>query len=61
MNYEFHPDADLGAPVHGEIRHFVLRRFPFSVVYFVGDKVIYVLALAHGSRVPGYWRSRRRS
>ncbi len=50
---------DLGAAVHGEIRHFVLRRFPFSVVYFVHDESVYVLAVAHGSRAPGYWRSRR--
>ncbi|MEO8467879.1 MAG: type II toxin-antitoxin system RelE/ParE family toxin [Gammaproteobacteria bacterium] len=52
---------ELGAPVHGEIRHFVLRRFPFSVVYFVSGNSVHILALAHGSRAPGYWLSRRSS
>jgi hypothetical protein len=48
----------LGAPVDGEIRHFVLRRFPFSVIYVKLGSLLYVLAVAHGSRSPGYWVSR---
>jgi len=48
----------LGAPVEGEIRHFVLRRFPFSVVYAEVGDILYILALAHGSRRPGYWSER---
>ena len=51
---------DLGAPVDSDIRHFVLRRFPFSVIYVVVGEVLYILAVAHGSRVPGYWLSRLR-
>jgi toxin ParE1/3/4 len=51
-------NPQLGATVEGEIRHFVLRRFPFSVVYAVVGQTIYVLAVAHGSRGPGYWKSR---
>jgi plasmid stabilization system protein ParE len=27
---------ELGARVYGDIRHFVLDRFPFSVIYAVG-------------------------
>ena len=34
MNYE------LGAAVEGDIRHFVLRRFPFSVIYAVVGQTI---------------------
>ncbi len=49
---------DLGAPVDGEIRHFVLRRFPFSVIYVTVGSLLYVLAVAHGGRSPGYWASR---
>jgi hypothetical protein len=48
----------LGAAVEGDIRHFVLRRFPFSVIYAVVGELIYVLAVAHGARGPGYWKSR---
>jgi hypothetical protein len=53
-------DPELGAAVDGDIRHFVLRRFPFSVVYAVVGQLLYVLAVAHGSRAPGYWKSRAR-
>lgn len=48
----------LGSRVDDDLRHFVLRRFPFSVVYAVLPDVIYVVAVAHGSRQPGYWISR---
>lgn len=48
----------LGALVEGEIRHFVLRRFPFSVIYAEPGDVLYILAVAHGSRRPGYWSER---
>jgi len=51
-------NPDLGAAVDGDIRHFVLRRFPFSVIYAVVGPSIYILAVAHGSRGPGYWKSR---
>lgn len=49
---------ELGVTVDGDIRHFVLRRFPFSVIYAVVGRLIYVLAVAHGSRGPGYWKAR---
>lgn len=51
-----HPE--LGSRLDDELRHFVLRRYPFSVVYAVVSDVVYVVAVAHGSREPGYWRSR---
>ena len=49
---------ELGARVVGEIRHFVLQRFPFSVIYVVISELLYILAVAHGSRGPVYWLSR---
>lgn len=51
-----HPE--LGARLDEDLRHFVLRRFPFSVVYAVTDELIFVVAIAHGSREPEYWRLR---
>ena len=33
-------------------------RFPFQVVYRVGDDRIVVVAIAHAKRRPGYWRAR---
>src|SRR5690606_6516434 len=44
----------------GEIRRYLLTpRFPFVIIYEVRDEVIEVLAVAHGSRMPDYWTSRR--
>ncbi|MBI2900313.1 MAG: type II toxin-antitoxin system RelE/ParE family toxin [Planctomycetes bacterium] len=43
--------------LHGT-RHYLLRRFPFSIVYRVSGEMIQVLAVAHGKRRPGYWRAR---
>ena len=48
----------LGAPLEGELRQFVLRRFPHSVIYAVVHDLLYILAVAHGSREPGYWTAR---
>jgi len=41
---------------HGT-RRYLLRRFPFSVVYRVESDRIVIVAIAHGRRRPGYWRS----
>ena len=40
-------------------RKFLLRRFPFAVVYRELPSTIQVLAIAHGHRRPGYWKDRR--
>lgn len=42
---------------HGT-RRYLLRRFPFSVVYRIEPTRIVVVAVAHASRRPGYWRTR---
>ncbi len=41
-----------------EHRFAVLRRFPYSVVYQVQPGHVYVVAVAHSSRSPGYWAGR---
>jgi plasmid stabilization system protein ParE len=48
----------IGAPIGAELRHYVLRRFPHSVIYAVVSDSLYVVAVAHGSRAPGYWQGR---
>jgi hypothetical protein len=53
-----HPE--LGTRTGDDLRHFVLRRFPFSVVYAAADQLLYVVAIAHASRKPGYWKGRAR-
>lgn len=42
----------------GSLRTKVLSAFPFSVIYWVTDDAIVVLAVAHHRRRPGYWRGR---
>ena len=56
-----HPSV--GAPVprvaaERGTRRVPLHRFPYAVVYRIRDAEIEVVAFAHGSRKPGYWRSR---
>jgi hypothetical protein len=48
----------LGARVDADLRHFALRRFPFSVVYAVTAEALYIVAIAHSSREPAYWQYR---
>jgi plasmid stabilization system protein ParE len=43
--------------LHGT-RRFLLRRFPFLVVYRPVADGIEVVAVAHGRRRPGYWKGR---
>ncbi len=45
-------------PPYLSVRRFVLRRYPFSVVYRVTGETVQVIAFAHGRRRPGYWRKR---
>src|SRR6266568_3901754 len=39
-------------------RRYVFPRFPFSLVYVRRDDEVEIIAVAHGRRRPGYWRSR---
>ena len=43
---------------HGT-RRFVLRRFPYLVIYRERSDAIQIVAIAHVSRRPGYWKARR--
>jgi plasmid stabilization system protein ParE len=43
---------------HHGTRRYLLRRFPFSVVYRVEARRILIVAVAHARRRPGYWQSR---
>lgn len=41
-----------------EFRRYLLARFPFSVIYREHGSFIYIVAIMHNSRNPGYWLSR---
>jgi hypothetical protein len=49
---------ELGARWRGDLRGLPLRRFLYSIVYHPGVGVLHIVALAHYSRRPGYWRRR---
>ena len=44
--------------LQGEIRRAKVRRHPYLVVYAVLLDQLIVLAIAHTSKRPGYWRER---
>lgn len=48
----------LGVPPSGIARAIMVRRFPFSVVFLERHEEIWVVAVAHQRRKPGYWRDR---
>jgi plasmid stabilization system protein ParE len=53
----------IGEPVHRvaarrRVRQIPLRHFPFRLVYREYQDYLEIVALAHTSRKPGYWRDR---
>jgi toxin ParE1/3/4 len=38
------------------VRRVVLNRFPFALIYRIERDEVQILAVAHHSRRPGYWR-----
>lgn len=51
--------SELYRPRPGGYRRINLRVFPYYVPYIVREQTLWVLAVAHGSRRPLYWISRR--
>jgi plasmid stabilization system protein ParE len=41
-----------------DTRRYLLRRFPYFVVYQITSAEILILAIAHARRRPGYWMDR---
>ena len=42
---------------HGT-RRFLLRRYPYSLIYRVDPTRLVIVAVAHAHRRPGYWKQR---
>jgi len=51
-------EAPMRWPLKAGTRRYVMRRFPFVLVYRTLDSTVEVVAIAHGRRRPGYWKSR---
>ena len=44
--------------IHGDFRRILVRRFPYGVIYALHGDDIYVVAVMHLKRKPGYWLTR---
>ena len=49
----------LGVVFRGTRRRYILRRFPYSIIYQVAAQELRILAVAHHRRRPGYWAQRK--
>jgi hypothetical protein len=48
----------IGQSVGEELRRIILARFPYSLIYSIESERIWVIAVAHHRRRPGYWQER---
>jgi toxin ParE1/3/4 len=44
----------------GRFRRYLVQQFPYGVIYAVEGRTIYVAAVMHVKRKPGYWASRNK-
>jgi plasmid stabilization system protein ParE len=54
-----HPEMGTTRPGRLPSRQFRTQGFPYKVAYRIREHDIYVVAVAHTSRRPGYWKDRR--
>lgn len=47
--------------IKGRFRRYLLPRFPYGLIYAVEDGRVYIAAIMHLKRKPGYWSGRSRS
>lgn len=48
----------VGTRLSASFRSFVLDDFPFYLIYSIEPAAIWIIAVAHQSRQPGYWTKR---
>jgi hypothetical protein len=47
-----------GVPAELGVKRKLVRRFPYLVLFIELERTVRVIAVAHASRRPGYWRRR---
>jgi hypothetical protein len=45
---------------HPQALEELIKKFPYLLIYKVEKESIFILAVAHAARKPGYWKSRDR-
>ena len=48
----------IGAIEEGDIRRYLLHKFPYKIMYSIEKDYIYIIAIAHTHREPTYWIQR---
>jgi len=43
----------------GDVRRCLTSRFPYGILYTIEPNGVFILAVMHLHRAPGYWRDRR--
>lgn len=51
-----HPES--GTSGHSNTRQISVRKFPYFLIYRIREQRIEILAVAHTSRLPGFWKGR---
>jgi plasmid stabilization system protein ParE len=49
---------NMGQKIDNSRRRIVLARFPYSLIYSTEPNEVWILAVAHQRRRPGYWQVR---
>jgi len=49
---------EIGPLISQELRKLVLDRFPYYLIYSSSSETVYIVAVAHERRKPGYWEAR---
>jgi len=49
---------NIGQSVGEELRRIILARFLYTLIYSIESERIWVIAVAHHRRRPGYWQER---
>lgn len=53
-------NPQIGATHEGtQYRYWVIRRFRYVIFYTVEEGTLWIVAVAHGSRRPAYWKRRK--
>ena len=51
-------NPEAGAPLAGGFRQRIVSGFPYSIIYRIWEDYIFLVAVAHHHRRPGYWQQR---
>ena len=53
-----HVTPERGRVIRGDVRTYLVQRFPYTICYRAHSSELRVLAVIHHSRKPGYWQNR---